>query len=112
MKQLPVAFLVLAATAVFPHRADAASCAELAKATLPQTTVTTAELVAPGTFKPPAGPAAAQAVYARLPEFCRVAATLRPTSDSDIRIEVWLPKTGWNGKLQAVGNGGFAGTIS
>ena len=38
-------------------------------------------------------------------------ATLTPTSDSDIKIEVWLPSSGWNGKFQAVGNGGWAGTI-
>jgi feruloyl esterase len=41
-----------------------------------------------------------------------VAATLRPTADSDIKVEVWLPIAGWNGKFQAVGNGGWAGTIS
>lgn len=46
-----------------------------------------------------------------VPAFCRVLATLRPTSDSDIKIEVWLPASGWNGKLEAVGNGGLAGTI-
>jgi feruloyl esterase len=37
---------------------------------------------------------------------------LKPTDDSDIKVEVWLPVTGWNGKFQAVGNGGWAGTIS
>jgi feruloyl esterase len=47
-----------------------------------------------------------------LPAYCRVAATLTPTSDSDIKIEVWLPSEGWNGKYQAVGNGGWAGIIS
>ena len=26
-------------------------------------------------------------------------------------MEVWLPASGWNGKFQAVGNGGFAGTV-
>ena len=41
-----------------------------------------------------------------------MAATLKPTSDSDIKVEIWLPSNGWNGKLQAVGNGGWAGTIS
>ena len=35
-----------------------------------------------------------------------------PRSDSDIKIEVWLPAASWNGKFQAVGNGGWAGTIS
>ena len=47
-------------------------------------------------------------MYADLPEFCRVAATLTPSSDSDIKVEVWLPANGWNGKFQAVGNGGWA----
>jgi feruloyl esterase len=37
---------------------------------------------------------------------------LKPTSDSDIKIEVWLPANNWNGKFQAVGNGGWAGVIS
>jgi feruloyl esterase len=37
---------------------------------------------------------------------------LKPSSDSDIKIEVWLPTQGWNGKFEAVGNGGWAGTIS
>ena len=37
--------------------------------------------------------------------------TLTPSSDSDIKVEVWLPASGWNGKFQAVGNGGFAGTL-
>ena len=46
-----------------------------------------------------------------LPAFCRVAATLKPSTDSDIKIEVWLPAAGWNGKFQAVGNGGWNGNI-
>ena len=49
--------------------------------------------------------------FARCSAFCRVAATLKPSSDSDIKIEVWLPASGWNGKFQAVGNGAFNGTI-
>ena len=47
-----------------------------------------------------------------LPAFCRVAATIRPSKDSDIKIEVWLPADGWNGKFQGVGNGGWTGSIS
>ena len=50
--------------------------------------------------------------YASLAAFCRVAATLTPTSDSDIKAEVWLPASNWNGKYQAVGSGGWAGAIS
>ena len=100
---------VLVLVLVKPALASAA-CADLAKMTTPTAAITSA-VVAPGAFKPSAGPAAAQAAYARLPEFCRVTATLRPTTDSDIKIEVWLPTSLWNGKFQAVGNGGWAGTI-
>jgi hypothetical protein len=43
---------------------------------------------------------------------CRVAGTVRPSSDSNIKFEVWIPTDGsWNGKYQQIGNGGFAGTI-
>ena len=38
--------------------------------------------------------------------------SIKPSSDSDIQFEVWLPASGWNGKFQGVGNGGFAGEIS
>jgi feruloyl esterase len=48
-----------------------------------------------------------------LPAHCRIAATLKPSADSAIDIEVWMPESSrWNGKFQMVGNGGWAGTIS
>jgi hypothetical protein len=47
-----------------------------------------------------------------LPGFCRVAGTIRPTADSDIRFEVWMPLTGWNGKFVGGGNGVWAGSIA
>jgi len=46
-----------------------------------------------------------------LPAFCRVAGSIKPSSDSDIQFEVWLPASGWNGKFEGIGNGGFAGSI-
>jgi len=100
-----------------PQVAHAAECAQLASLKLPHTEITLAEPVAAGAFKPPAGtangaPGAAPAGYARLPAFCRVAGTSRPTSDSDIRFEVWLPAANWNGKFVAVGNGVWAGSIT
>jgi len=49
--------------------------------------------------------------FGSLPAFCRLAATVKPTKDSDIRIEVWMPASGWSGRLRSVGNGGFAGAI-
>jgi feruloyl esterase len=64
-----------------------------------------------GTFKAP-GPPQRNAAFAQLPAFCRVAATLTPSPDSQIQMEIWLPAENWNGKFLAVGNGGWAGTIS
>jgi feruloyl esterase len=46
-----------------------------------------------------------------MPAFCRAAVTAKPSTDSDIKIQVWLPASGWNGKLLGIGNGGFAGLI-
>src|SRR5579862_3856774 len=46
-----------------------------------------------------------------LPAFCRVTGIMRPTSDSKIHFEVWLPEQDWNGRLLGTGNGGFAGSI-
>ena len=92
------------------------SCEELASLALPATTISLAQPVAAGAFVNPAAQAgrggAQSAAFKNLPAFCRVAATIAPTSDSDIKVEVWLPASGWNGKFQAVGNGGWAGAIS
>jgi feruloyl esterase len=92
--------------------AIAGSCEDLASLSLPNTTITLAQPVAAGELSVPGGRGGAPVSYKDLPAFCRVAATLRPSSDSDIKIEVWLPSSGWNGKFQAVGNGGWAGVIS
>jgi feruloyl esterase len=75
-------------------------------------TITAAQKVAAGRFIPSGAVPAAAATYVKLPAFCRVEATLKPSADSDIRIEVWLPSAGWNGKLVESGNGSFAGAIS
>jgi feruloyl esterase len=47
-----------------------------------------------------------------LPAFCRVTATLTPSSDSTIKIEAWLPSSGWNGRFLGTGGGGFQGVIT
>ncbi len=75
-------------------------------------TITSAETVPAGAFRVPSSTnAAATNPFSTLATFCRVTARLTPTPDSDIRVEVWLPLSGWNRKLQAVGNGGLGGTI-
>ena len=109
-------FVFLFAKLVFtPAAADAASCESLTSLSLPNTTITLAQSVAAGEFSLPAtGPGAAEqnAIFKQLPAFCKVAATLKPSSDSDIKIEVWMPLASWNNKFQAVGNGGWAGSIT
>jgi feruloyl esterase len=88
---------------------SAATCEGLAELKLPNTTITAAQSVAMGAFALPTGPAAA---YKELPAFCRVAGVIKPTNDSEIKFEVWMPSANWNGKFHGVGNGGFAGSIS
>ena len=93
---------------------SADSCEKLAGLAIDKTTITLAQTVAAGTFVGPRAPftgADLSAFYKMLPAFCRVVAEAKPTADSDIKLEVWLPVSGWNGKLQGIGNGGFAGQI-
>ena len=44
-----------------------------------------------------------------MPAFCRVVASVKGAPDSDIRIEMWLPKEGWTGVFHSNGNGGYGG---
>lgn len=89
----------------------AAPCENLGALKLPDTVITSAQQVAAGAFVPPGGGAASAAAAKNLPAFCRVTATISPAKDSEIRIEVWMPLTGWNSRYRGVGNGGFAGYI-
>ena len=98
--------------------ADAAGCEELKGLKLTHIEITAAQSIAAGAFTPPAGaggggPGAPPGAYSKLPAFCRIAGTIRPTADSDIRFEVWMPaSTAWNGKFVGVGNGVWAGSIT
>jgi feruloyl esterase len=99
--------------AFFPAVLGAATCESVASIELRHAAITLAAPVEAGAFPAPPGRGPnAGAVFKTLPAFCRVAATLKPSSDSEIKIEVWMPSAGWNGKLQSVGNGAWAGTIS
>jgi hypothetical protein len=111
-------FLVLSAAVCGGRSASAASsddaCERLASLNLPHAAVTMATEVSAGAFNGPPSPFPGEddsAFYKKLPAFCRVVVHSHPSDDSDIPIEVWMPLTGWNGKLQGVGNGGFAGSI-
>jgi hypothetical protein len=85
-------------------------CRDLASLKLPHTDVIEADVTAAGQMAAPAG-FQEDAVFGKLPAFCHVQAESHPSPDSKIKIEVWLPAEGWNGKFLGVGNGGFAGQI-
>src|SRR5689334_22500271 len=113
-----IAFMLLGAAAV-----DTTPCENLTTLKLADATITSASIVPEG--PPPArgdgargarggagrGGAAAAVPPANIPEHCRVQVALKPTSDSLINMEMWLPTQNWNGKFMGVGNGGFAGSI-
>jgi feruloyl esterase len=107
MKALPVLALLALFTPRPGYSATITDCSRLSQLQLSHGAVTEASLVTSGAFTPLGG-----AQLTGLPPFCRVAATLKPTSESNIRIEIWLPQTAWNGRLEGTGNGGFAGQIA
>ncbi|MDE3189178.1 MAG: tannase/feruloyl esterase family alpha/beta hydrolase [Acidobacteriota bacterium] len=85
------------------------ACEELAKLALPHTRIVQAAEVEAGKLAPPDD--SKNPIFGQLPAFCRVVAEAHPSSDSQIKIEVWLPVSGWNGRFLGQGNGGFAGSI-
>jgi feruloyl esterase len=99
------AFTLVAAAALL----QPPSCDALKTLSLPRVTITAVEAIAAGAAAPGRG---GRGAAAPLPAHCRVAATLTPSSDSHIEMELWLPTGSWNGKFLAVGNGGWAGSIS
>jgi len=100
--------LALAFTLAVADPAAARDCASVAATAVAGADIT-ATLQPAGPFQVPAelGPA----TMVDLPAFCRVKGVLRPSRDSQIAFELWLPAENWNGRFQGVGNGGFAGTI-
>jgi tannase/feruloyl esterase len=83
-------------------------CATLAAQSLPDTQIDAAHAITVGSFTVPGS----TNQISNLPPFCRVAGVIAPTAESRIRFEVWMPLDKWNGKFAAVGNGGWAGSIS
>jgi feruloyl esterase len=127
---VPLVFLsvlfAVAANTPGPARADDAdddgagkasqpmSCAELVNLKLSATKIESAvEMPAgpfPSTFTPSAPSCSSDTTSPQLPAFCRViGATSEPNAAEPITFEVWLPLEGWNGKLEGIGNHGFAG---
>jgi len=117
-KALAALFIVsLLSSVAFAQDKPAAStqsCDNVAKLSLPNTKIVSAQTIPAGAFPlpggaSPSGPMAS--LYKSLPSFCRVVAQATPSADSDIKIEIWMPSSDWNGRFQAQGNGGFGGSI-
>jgi len=86
----------------------ATPCENLANLELSDATITSAEMVPEGP-SPKGFPGSPP--QADIPNHCRVQLDLKPTSDSLIKMELWLPAKNWNGKFMGAGNGFFAGSI-
>jgi feruloyl esterase len=86
-----------------PAGSQAMACEELASLHVTNASITLVRLYPAGAFT--------SGRTFQVPAFCRVAVTARPTADSDIKVEVWLPEA-WNGKLLGIDNGGFSGAIN
>jgi feruloyl esterase len=83
------------------------TCGDLKALAIPDVKVLRATEVAAGTFSAPGLKDGLKTTA-----FCRVEADVHPTTDSQIRIEVWMPPIeNWNGKFEGVGNGGYQGNI-
>ena len=111
---LPMLFIFTGAAWAASSAASAQTCADLKRMALPAGSIKSAESITAGAFIPPnlkAGEKVSH-LYKETPAFCRVIAVLKPTPDSDIKVEVWMPESGWNGRFKGLGNGGFAGYIA
>jgi hypothetical protein len=103
--------LLIAGLTVTPslHAAPVHSCESLATLKLSHATIVSAKVMKAGptamsTFMGP--------ITIEVPARCEVHGISRPSADSEIGFEVWLPLEGWNGKYQQKGNGGFAGAVN
>lgn len=86
------------------------SCEKLQELRLPKVEIVSATFMQAGSVAGSALTIAGTAPV-ELAARCQVNAVARPTSDSEIGIEIWLPAEHWNGKYQQTGNGGWAGAI-
>src|SRR5262245_53745407 len=109
--------LILAAAltlAAAPRIASGAPCESLRSLQVADITIADVRVVDAGTFTLPDAqpPAGAGPNFKDLPAFCRISARAMPSRDSDIKLEVWLPASGWNKRFQPVGNGLWGGALN
>ncbi len=86
-----------------------ASCELLTDLRIPHTAITLAKPVPAGEFSAPDGQYAGRVL--KVPNFCRVRGVSKPTANSHIQFEVWLPQKDWSGRYYQMAMGGAAGSI-
>lgn len=82
-------------------------CESLTGTTLAGGTVQSAEAIPAGDYTPPGQPNA----LTGLPAFCRVTVAMQPSPDSNVNVEVWMPRQHWNGRFLGNGSGGGGGAV-
>jgi len=100
-----VVFLCFSSAPLFAEQ----TCQGLMGIKLEHAAIASASAVAAG---PLSGGGRGGAAPVITPAHCAVQGIIRPTKDSEIRFELWIPTSGWNGKYLQIGNGGWAGTIN
>jgi feruloyl esterase len=103
-------------SALLTTAVSAMPCESLQAVALTRGTIITAGVVEAGLFHEPDPPPGTRQTPVPppsepIPRHCRITMVLKPTPDSHINVELWMPTDQWNGKLLVVGNGGFAGWI-
>ena len=88
--------------------AEKVACESLVGTTLAGGKVQSAVAIPAGDYTPPGQTTAVTG----LPAFCRVTATMQPSPDSNINVELWMPRQNWNGRFLGTGNGGGGGAIA
>jgi feruloyl esterase len=99
-----------AACALVSAKPDEADCARLLDQKLDQTELTSVRSVSSG-YRISLRTALVGVPWFKVPASCRVEGVIKPSPDSEIHFALWLPSEAWTGRLQGVGNGGFAGAI-
>jgi len=70
-------------------------------------TITEIQNIQAGNFTLPDGK-----LITNLPAFIKVSFISKPTSESNIKCEIWMPVNNWNGRFLGTGNGGGAGHVN
>jgi hypothetical protein len=105
--RLLVSTAVAFSAAVWSAPSWAAACEDLVNLKLADTTIKSAESIPAGDYT-----TSDKVTRKDMPAFCRVVASVSAAPDSDVGLEIWLPRESWKGVFHAIGNGGYSGVLA